>query len=385
VPAILYVLALGAFALITTELGIIGILPPIAAALGISIQKAGWLLSGFALAVAVAGPWMVLLVARINRKTSLCCVLAVFVASNIGSALAPNFGWLLAFRLVPAVVHPVFWSVAMTTAAQSVEKDRSAQAISLVFAGMSAGIVLGIPIAAFVAGIADWRAAFLVFAILNLLGLLAHLFVLPSMPVERAPTTGDQVRILRRAMLWWNLAVQVALTAAIFSIYGYMAEYLGRVSGMGSAMVSGMLFLFGGAGVVGTLVAGRFMGRDLTRTVFGFLLAMIPVLLLLFFLGNSRAAVIAVVVIWGLVHAAAVPLCQALVLRAAPDAPEFANSLFNSFGNIGITLGTTLGGLAIAHWGIAALPLASIVILLAAAILFTAERRRYGSSPVEAA
>jgi predicted MFS family arabinose efflux permease len=273
----------------------------------------------------------------------------------------------------------------MTTAAQSVEKDRSAQAISLVFAGMSAGIVLGIPIAAFVAGIADWRAAFLVFAILNLLGLLAHLFVLPSMPVERAPTTGDQVRILRRAMLWWNLAVQVALTAAIFSIYGYMAEYLGRVSGMGSAMVSGMLFLFGGAGVVGTLVAGRFMGRDLTRTVFGFLLAMIPVLLLLFFLGNSRAAVIAVVVIWGLVHAAAVPLCQALVLRAAPDAPDFANSLFNSFGNIGITLGTTLGGLAIAHWGIAALPLASIVILLAAAILFTAERRRYGSSPVEAA
>ena len=214
-PAILYVLALGAFALITTELGIIGILPPIAAALGISIQKAGWLLSGFALTVALAGPWMVLLVARINRKTSLCCVLAVFVASNIGSALAPNFGWLLAFRLLPAVVHPVFWSVAMTTAAQSVEKDRSAQAISLVFAGMSAGIVLGIPIAAFVAGIADWRAAFLVFAILNLLGLLAHLFVLPSMPVERAPTTGDQVRILRRAMLWWNLAVQVALLSLI--------------------------------------------------------------------------------------------------------------------------------------------------------------------------
>ena len=378
-PAILYVLALGAFALITTELGIIGILPEISASLGISIQKTGWLLSGFALTVAVAGPWMVLLIGRLNRRTSLCLVLAVFVASNIGSALAPNFGWLLAFRVLPAVVHPIFWSVAMTAAAEAVEKDRSARAVSLVFTGMSAGIVLGIPIAAFVAGVAGWRAAFLVFAALNLLGLVAHLLVLPSMPVEAPRSAGDQVGILRRPMLWWNLAVQVVLTAAVFSIYGYMAEYLGRVAGMGSALVSGMLFLFGGAGVVGTLATGQLMGRDLTRTVYGFLSAMVPVLLLLFFLGGSRAAVIAVVVVWGLVHAAAVQLCQALVLRAASDAPEFANSLFNSFGNIGITVGMTLGGIAIAQWGIAALPLASIVILLAAAIIFTAERHRFGS------
>jgi predicted MFS family arabinose efflux permease len=371
---------LGAFALITTELGIIGILPPIAVALGISIQKAGWLLSGFALTVALAGPWMVLLVARINRKTTLCFVLAVFVASNIGSALAPSFGWLLAFRVLPAVVHPIFWSVAMTAAAQSVEKDRSSQAVSLVFAGMSAGIVLGIPIAAFVAGVAGYRAAFVVFAALNLLGFLAHLFVLPSMPVEAPQSTSDQIGILRRPMLWWNLSVQVALTAAVFSVYGYMAEYLERVAGLGSAMVSVMLFLFGGAGVVGTLITGRFMGRDLTRTVFGFLLAMIPVLLLLYFLGHSRAAIVAVIIIWGLVHAAAIPLCQALVLRAAPESPEFANSLFNSFGNVGITVGMTLGGVGIAQLGIDMLPLASIVILLAAALIFTAERRRYGSS-----
>lgn len=380
-PAILYVLALGAFALITTELGIIGILPQISQSLGISIQRAGWLLSGFALTVALAGPWMVLLVGRLNRKTSLCMVLAVFVASNIGSALTSNFGWLLALRVLPAVVHPIFWSVAMTVAAQAVAKDRSSRAVSLVFAGMSAGIVLGIPIAAFVAGVADWRAAFSVFAAFNLAGLLAHIVMLPSMPVAVKQSVGDQIGILRRPMLWWNLAVQIALTAAVFAIYGYMAEYLARVSGMGSGLVSAMLFLFGGAGVVGTLIAGRFMGRDLTRTVYGFIMAMIPILLLLFFLGESRLAVIALVVVWGLVHAAAVPLCQALVLRAAPEAPEFANSLFNSFGNIGITVGTTLGGIAIARWSVAALPLVSIAILLAATLVFTVERRRYGSTP----
>jgi DHA1 family inner membrane transport protein len=378
-PKILYVLALGAFALITTELGIIGILPEISSALGVSIQKAGWLLSGFALTVALAAPLIVLLVARLNRKTSLCIVLAVFVASNLASVWAPSFGWLLALRVIPAIVHPVFWSVAMTAAAQSVDKDRSSRAVSLVFAGMSAGIVLGIPVAAFVAGVADWRAAFLVFAGLNLVALVAHMVFLPSMPVDVPQSAGSQVGVLRRPMLWWNLAVQVALTAAVFSIYGYMAEYLGRVSGMGSSTISVMLLVFGVAGVVGTLLAGRLMSRDLSRTVFGFLVAMIPVLLLFLF-GHSQSATIAVVIVWGLVQAAALPLCQALILRAAPEAPEFANSLFTSFGNIGITVGTTIGGAAIAHWGIAALPLASIVILLAATLLFMVERHQFSGS-----
>jgi DHA1 family inner membrane transport protein len=379
-PKILYVLALGAFALITTELGIIGILPEISTALGVSIQKAGWLLSGFALTVALAAPLIVLLVARLNRKTSLCIVLAVFVTSNLASVWVPSFGWLLALRVIPAIVHPVFWSVAMTAAAQSVGEDRSSRAVSLVFTGMSAGIVLGIPIAAFVAGVADWRAAFLVFAGLNLVALVAHVVFLPSMPVDVPQSTGSQVGVLRRPMLWWNLAVQVVLTAAVFSIYGYMAEYLGRVSGMGSSTISVMMLVFGVAGVVGTLLAGRLMSRDLSRTVFGFLVAMIPVLLLLFLFGHSQAATIAVVMVWGLVQAAAVPLCQALILRAAPEAPEFANSLFTSFGNIGITVGTTIGGAAIAHWGIAALPLASIVILLAATLLFMVERHQFSGS-----
>jgi MFS transporter, DHA1 family, inner membrane transport protein len=116
VPAMIYVLALGAFALITTELGVIAILPQVSEAFGIAIDRAGWLLSSFALVIALLGPWMTLLFSKVNRKVSLCFVLFVFFVSSIASVFAPNFGILLLTRILPAFVHPVFWSVAMSVA-----------------------------------------------------------------------------------------------------------------------------------------------------------------------------------------------------------------------------------------------------------------------------
>src|SRR3979411_95011 len=146
IPAVVYVLALGAFALITTECGLIGILPQVSEAFGITIDRAGWLLSGFALVIALFGPWMTLLFSRVNRKISLCFVLFLFFLSNIASVFATSFNVLLLTRIIPAFVHPVFWTVAMSVAAASVEPKRSSRAVSIVFTGVSAGIVLGVPI-----------------------------------------------------------------------------------------------------------------------------------------------------------------------------------------------------------------------------------------------
>ncbi len=376
--ALLCVLALGAFGLITTELGVIGILPQLSQAFGVPIQTAGWLLSGFALTVAIAGPAMTLLFARVDRRTSLCLVLALFVLSNLGSAMAPSFGWLLALRVLPAFLHPVFWSVAMSVAAASVPPERASRAVAIVFAGMSAGIVFGVPLASLAASQAGWSAAFLAFAALNLLALAAHL-LLPRMPALGNRPLGEQLGVLRKGALWWNLALQVAMTAAVFSIYGYMADYLKEVTELGPRMIGAMLFLFGTAGVGGTLAAGRLMGVHLTRTLVMFLAAFAPVLLLVFLFGRLPAAAVILIPIWGLAHAAAVPLCHAIVLRAAPEAPEFSNSLFNSFGNIGVALGTTLGGFVIACFGIANLPLASLALLAVAALILIVERAHHRS------
>jgi len=138
-----------------------------------------------------------------------------------------------------------------------------------------------------------------------------------------------------------------------------------------------MLFLFGTAGFFGTLAAGWLMGLYLSATASGLMALFAPTLLLILLFGRSYPVAVVLVVLWGFVHAAAIPLCQALVLRAAPDAPEFSNSLFNSFGNLGLTGGTMIGGLFIALFGIRVLPLASIALLSVAALIFLLERRLY--------
>lgn len=377
IPAIVYVLALGAFALITTELGVIGILPQISEAFATTIDRAGWLLSGFALVIALLGPWMTLLFSKVNRKLSFCFVLFIFFLSNIASVLSPNFHILLLTRIIPAFVHPVFWSVAMSVAAASVDPKRSFRAVSVVFTGFSAGIVLGVPIVSFAAGSAGWQMGFVVFSALNAVALLANLILLPSMPVTYRLSFGSQLGILRKHILWWNLVLQVVLTAAVFSIYAYIAEYLKVVTEMDVRSISLMLFLFGTAGFFGTLVAGWLMGVHLSATASGFMVLFAPTLLLIFLFGQSYPVAVVLVVLWGFVHAAAVPLCQALVLRAAPEAPEFSNSLFNSFGNLGLTGGTMIGGLFISFIGIRVLPLASIALLAVAALIFLLERQLY--------
>src|SRR5260221_10494642 len=259
IPAIVYVLALGAFALITTELGVIGILPQVSEAFGITIDRAGWLLSGFALVIALRGPCMTLLLSTANRKFSLCFVLLVFFIANIASVFAPTFGILLLTRIIPAFVHPVFWSVAMSVAATSVEPKRSSRAVSIVFTGFSAGIVLGVPIASFAAGSDGWEAGFIVFSVLNAAALVAHLILLPSMPVTHRLSFGSQLGILRKPILWWNLVLQVVLTAAVFSIYAYMAEYLKVVTEMDVRSISLMRVLLGGDGFCLTLAGCSLM------------------------------------------------------------------------------------------------------------------------------
>lgn len=383
IPLMVYVLALGAFALITTELGVIGLLPQISEAFGISIERAGWLLSGFALVIALLGPWMTLLFSGVNRKVSLSAVLLIFAAANLGSVCATDFSTLLLLRIVPAFVHPVFWSVAMSMAAASVGPEKSSRAVSIVFTGFSAGIVLGVPLASFAAGMDGWQAGFKVFCGLNLIALFAHLLCLPSMPVTGQLSFASQLGVLKIPRLWWNLLLQVVLTASVFSIYGYMAEYLRVVSGMNARVISLMQLVFGTAGVVGTLCAGALMARHLSITVVGFMVSFALTMVLIFVYGRDYHSVVIMVVLWGFVHAAAVPLCQALILRAAPQAPEFSNSLFNSFGNLGLTGGTLIGGMFIAAFGIGQLPLASLGLLSVAAVVFAVERRWVVRSLIE--
>jgi predicted MFS family arabinose efflux permease len=156
---IVYIPAFGAFGIITTEMGVVGIMPDIAKGLNVSIDTAGWLLTAFAIIIALTGPFAVLLTARVNRKWMMATVLLTFVISNLASFFAPNFGVMMVARLIPAFLHPVFWSVATVAAAKLVPDKDAPKAVGIVFAGVSIASVLGIPLSTYIDSIFGWRSS----------------------------------------------------------------------------------------------------------------------------------------------------------------------------------------------------------------------------------
>jgi DHA1 family inner membrane transport protein len=213
----LYVLALGIFGITTTEFSVIGILPQIADTYHITIDKAGWLLSIFALIIAISAPFITIAFSNVDRKKALLLVLATFSVSNILSALAPSFSFLLFARALSAVLHPVFWSVGLALAAGSVSSEQSPKAVSVVFGGLTLATVFGIPMATFMAEMFTWRASFVLSAAINIISFLALWIFLPVIPISEVKIRTSYRRILLNPKLLFSLLIACLMISAMFS------------------------------------------------------------------------------------------------------------------------------------------------------------------------
>lgn len=362
-------MALGAFGIITTEFGIIGIMPAIAKHFNVSIDTAGWLLSGFALTIALTGPFSVLLTSKINRKLMMCLVLLTFVASNILSAVSPNFTVLMIARILPAFLHPVFWAVATVAAAKQVEPKDAPKAVSVVLGGLSVATVLGVPITTYISELINWQASFVVSGVINFIAFLALLAFVPSMPVTENQSVKSQLVILKKGQMWVNLVATMVMIAGIFATYSFLAEYLGKISKMNGTEISLMLLLFGATGIVGNWVTGIALSKNVMLTTRFFLLSLVGVHVLAYVFGGLFIPMTAIVGIWGFIHTGGFLIGQTRSTSEAPEAPELAASLMVSFGNAGVTLGTFLGGLVITHFGVHQVIFISILLLLVALAL----------------
>lgn len=360
----IYILALGAFGIITTEFGIIGIMPAIAKHFQISIDTAGWLLSGFALTIALTGPFSVLLTSKINRKWMMCLVLFIFVLSNILSAVSPSFTVLMIARILPAFLHPVFWAVATVAASKQVEPKDAPKAVSIVLAGLSIATVLGVPITTYIAELINWKASFVVSGIINLIAFAALAAFVPSMPVTDKQSSQSQLKILSKGQMWVNLIATMIMIAGIFATYSYLAEYLGKVSSMNGKQISVMLLVFGTTGIAGNWITGIALSKNVLLTTRFFLLSLIAVHVLAFVFGGWFIPMTAVIGIWGFIHTGGFLIGQTRSTSEAPEAPELAASLMVSFGNAGVTLGTFLGGMIITRFGIHHVIWISILLLI---------------------
>jgi DHA1 family inner membrane transport protein len=351
-PRAMPYIVLGLFGLYTVEFGVVGILPAIITRFGITVQQAGMLVGVFALVVAACGPFLVLVSSRYDRKTVLVSALCGFALCSLLSAYAPSFGALLALRILPALLHPIFFAAAFATVTALYPKDRAAHATSLAMVGLTLGLVLGVPMTSWVAARLSYEASFLFCAVATAIPALALLVMLPPQKRGRPLTFGSQLAILRKPVLWVAIAATVLVFATMFSVYSYAAAYLSRQIGLNGQLVSLMMVVFGVGGVCGNLIAGRLLSRNLVGTVLVYPVVLAAAYGLLAALGSTALVPLSLLVLlWGAAHTSGLVVSQMWLTSVAPEAPQFATSLFVSAANAGVMLGAFTGGAAITAWG----------------------------------
>ena len=359
-----FILTLGVFSIINTEMGVIGILPLIAEHFQVAITTAGLLVSMFALAVAVAGPTMPLLFSGMNRKHAMVMVLSIFTVCNVISAFSPNFTIALIARVLPAFFHPVYVSLAFSVAGSSVKQEEAPQAISKVMMGVSTGMVLGVPIVSYIANLTSLTVAMIFFAIVNGLALIATLIFIPSSPVEHKMSYGEQLNALKKSNTWVSIIGVMLLNGGIFGVYSYLSEYLTQTTGVAAGTISIILFVYGMANIIGNAVAGKMLSRKPIKFI---LISFVGLAIIYGFqtiLGEISLATTILIFIWGIMAGCVGNINQYWMATAVPNAPDFANGLFLAATNLGTTVGTSLCGGVITKMGISYIFLGGLVMLV---------------------
>jgi MFS transporter, DHA1 family, inner membrane transport protein len=372
----LYALTAGAFGIGVTEFVIMGLLLEVGAEFGVSVQAAGWLISGYALGVVVGAPLLTAMTGRWPRKRVLLGLMVIFTLGNAACAFAPSYGFLMAARVLTAFAHGTFFGVGSVVATSLVAPNKRASAIAFMFTGLTLANILGVPFGTWLGQAFGWRATFWAVASVGIVALVViDLFVPPD---ETRPEAGDWradlTAMVRRPVLL-GLLTTVLGYAGVFAAFTYIAPLLTQIVGFNEAAVSPILLIFGAGLVAGNLLSGILADRYLVPTVLGSLIALAAVLGLMTFALHSRMLAVIVVGLLGASAFATVPPLQMWVLEKAQGAGQSLASSFNIAAfNLSNAFGAWLGGVVIAHgpglsaitWVAALMPLCALGVALAA-------------------
>ncbi|ASU81636.1 MFS transporter [Nocardiopsis gilva YIM 90087] len=346
-PVALLALALGAFAIGTTEVVIAGLLPEISVDFGISIPTAGSLVSGYALGMVVGAPLLAALGTRVPRKSMLVWLMVGFVASSLISALAPDYGVLLVGRVLSALVGGAYVGIGAVAAADVVSEDRKARAVAIMFMGLSIANVVGVPGGTALGQALGWRSTFWAVGAIGVVVLLGVLKLVPFSPVAEGTHLRSELAVFKRGRLWLAYGATALGWAPALAVVTYIAPMLTDVSGFSDSSVPIVLVLFGVGMVIGTPIAGRLADRALMAAVYGVLITVTASSLLLLLAVHSKVAAVAMFIVFGAAVAAVIPPVQAKVMATAEGAPNLASAANISAFNIGNAVGPFLGGMTI--------------------------------------
>ncbi|SFU62838.1 MFS transporter, DHA1 family, arabinose polymer transporter [Methylobacterium sp. 174MFSha1.1] len=343
----LLALAAASFGIGTTEFVIMGLLPEMAADLGVSIPKAGLLVSGYALSVTFGSPLVAVALSRLDRRRALLVLVGLFILGNALCALAPDYRLLMLARIVTALCHGAFFGLGSVVAADLVPAHRKASAIAIMFTGLTLANVLGVPFGTALGHALGWRATF--WAVVGI-GFVAAAALLAWLPRHLAHESGSllsEMRVLRRTQVVLAMLLSVLASASLFSVFTYVAPLLSATAGATPSAITGVLLLFGVGLTLGNVLGGRLGDWRQMPSVIGLGIALALVLLALIPASAALMPATALIGLWGILAFALVAPLQLRVLTAADGARNLASTVNQGAFNLGNALGAWLGGVAI--------------------------------------
>ena len=343
----LLALAVGAFAIGTTEFTPMGLLPVIAQGLQVTVPKAGGLVTAYAVGVMVGAPFITLLLARLRRKFALTLLMGLYVAGNLLSAVAGSYQLLFASRVLTSLAHGAFFGLGAVEASAVVAPERRASAVATMFMGLTVANIIGVPAATWLGMNFGWHMAFGVTAILGVLTMIAVQLALPAREAGPVPDVASELKALLRANVLLALTTTAIGAGAMFVLYTYITPILQHITHASPLVITVALMLTGVGFSIGNAIGGRSADRSLDGSLLMFFPILGAVMLLFPWVAQTVPGALIATLVWGAATFALMPALQMRVMQAAHDAPALASSVNIGAFNLGNAIGAALGGVAL--------------------------------------
>nr|WP_272910200.1 MFS transporter [Streptomyces mexicanus] len=347
-------MALGIFAMVTSEFVVAGLMPQMADGLHATVPQIGYLITAFAAAMAFGGPVVTVAVMKLPPRTALMVLFAVFLAGNVLAATANGYAAMMAARIVTGTASQAFFGVGLSLCARLTRPQVRGRAIAVAMNGLMLGTLLGLPMSTLIGERFGWRAAFWAITVITVIAALATLLGVPR--VERAQGGGGfraEAGVFRRPGLWLVLSTSMLVIGATFSAFSYFNPILTEVTGFSAGTVPVLLIAYGAATVVGNNLVGRLADRHTVPVLAAGLLLNTVFLAGFALLADLRVPAVLCMLGVGLVGVTMNPAMVVRVQRAGNAGP-LVNTVHSSFITLGIILGSSIGAVVIDAWGLRA-------------------------------
>ncbi|WP_216938350.1 MULTISPECIES: MFS transporter [unclassified Acinetobacter] len=371
--------ALAIFAVVSAEMLPIGLLTPIAESMQQSVGRTSLIISTPSLVAAIVAPCVVLVFTRINRRQLLLLFMLLLFISTLVSAMTDTFHWLLLARVLFGISMGGIWALAGSFAIRLMPPAQVGLATSIIFSGIAAASVLGIPAGVYLGDLFGWRMAFISVAILVAIVFVMLFWSLPSLPIKKVSTLRSSLTVLKKPNVIIGLCLTLFIVTGHFSAYTFVRPILQEIAQFSDASIGALLLIYGVFGISGNFVLGFTIQKFLWQTLFIIASLLSTTLLLFIFFGDFLYLNIILFLIWGFAYGGVSVSLTTWMIRSAPTQLELATAFNVAVFNLSIGLGAFAGGLIYDSIGLwLNLVFASVLTCIAVIVVFINRRKQAG-------